>query len=676
MATPRSEFTVADQRRSDLRGPVRWILSHPLRHRRYATGFLLGSLIMVVLNSSIPGLTGSAFDAVTAGGDEGRRKLAGIVVALVALVLLRGVFDLIARLCTEVLAKRMERDAREELYTSLLGKSQTFHNRQRVGDLMARAANDVRQLSTMISPGFDLIVDSMLQGLVPIIFIAFIDPRLLLAPVLFAVSFYFAIRHYMRRLNPVSTAMRDQFGNLNAGLSEAVRGIEVVKVTAQEEQERRRFETNARTYRDSFVKQGMIQARYLPTLLLAVATGGALLHGLVLYRAGDLSLGDLVAYLGLMGLLGFPTGISIFSFSLVQIGIVSARRILTLIQEETELDQNTAGHQGAMRGEIVFENVSFGYGGEPVIRDLSFRAEPGQTIAIVGETGSGKSTLTKLVNRIYDADEGRVLIDGVDLRDWNLDSLRSQISTIEQDIVLFSRPIAENIAFSLGQRAHRDDVVRAAKDAQAHSFIEELEDGYDTVIGERGVTLSGGQRQRLAIARALLTDPAVLILDDSTSAIDSATEDEIQQAIRRILQGRTTLLITHRLSQIRWADKVLLIQRGALVDQGTHDELLQRCALYRRIFAHYDEVAHPEAVPAEIGAGGIVEPSFEPDEADRDGILQPAGERVGAGARAHDHPATVTADGHHPHHPGQSDEPARSGRHRSPANPVHDGEEL
>nr|WP_238341792.1 ABC transporter ATP-binding protein [Actinopolymorpha rutila] len=633
---------------------------------------------MVVLNSAIPGLTGSAFDAVVTGGNEGRGKLAGIVVALVGIVLLRGVFDLIARLCTEVLAKRMERDAREELYTSLLGKSQTFHNRQRVGDLMARAANDVRQLSTMISPGFDLIVDSMLQGLVPIVFIAFIDPRLLLAPVLFAVSFYFAIRHYMRRLNPVSTAMRDQFGNLNAGLSEAVRGIEVVKVTAQEEQERRRFETNARSYRDSFVKQGMIQARYLPTLLLAVATGGALLHGLVLYRAGDLSLGDLVAYLGLMGLLGFPTGISIFSFSLVQIGIVSARRILTLIQEETELDQNTAGHQGAMRGEIVFENVSFGYGGEPVVRDLSFRAEPGQTVAIVGETGSGKSTLTKLVNRIYDADQGRVLIDGVDLRDWNLDSLRSQISTIEQDIVLFSRPIAENIAFSLGQRAHRDDVVRAAKDAQAHSFIEDLEDGYDTVIGERGVTLSGGQRQRLAIARALLTDPAVLILDDSTSAIDSATEDEIQQAIRRILQGRTTLLITHRLSQIRWADKVLLIQRGALVDQGTHDELLQRCGLYRRIFAHYDEVAHPEAVPAEVGADGILEPDepFASGEAEQDGILQPAGERVGAGARAYDHPATVSADGHHPHHPGQSDDPARSGGHRHPAGPVHDGEEL
>ncbi|MEQ4204679.1 ABC transporter ATP-binding protein [Actinopolymorpha sp. B9G3] len=593
MATLTSEFTVVDQHRTDRRSPIRWILSHQWRYRRYLVGLLGGSLVMVVLNSAIPGLTGAAFDAVLAGGESGRSRLVLIVVALIAIVLLRGVFDLAARMCTEILAKRLERNAREELYTSLLGKSQTFHTRQRVGDLMARAANDVRQLSSMVSPGLDLIVDSMLQGLVPLVFIALIDPRLLLSPLLFGVAFGLSLRHYMRRLNPVSIRMREQFGTLNAGLNEAVRGIEVVKVTAQEAQERRQFETNARAYRDSFVEQGLVQARYLPPLLLAVGTAGALLHGLVLYRGGELTLGDLVAYLGLMGLLQFPTMISIFTFSLVQLGIVSARRIITLMDDEAELDQNPQGHQGRMRGEIVFEDVSFGYGDDPVLRNLSFRAEPGQTVAIVGETGSGKSTMTKLVNRIYDPDKGRILIDGTDVRDWTLDSLRSQISTIEQDIVLFSRPVAENIAFSLGQRADRDEVIRAAKDAQAHSFIEELDEGYDTVIGERGVTLSGGQRQRLAIARALLTDPSILVLDDSTSAIDSATEDEIQRAIRRILQGRTTLLITHRLSQIRWADKVLLIQRGELIDQGTHDELLERCPLYRRIFAHYDEVTHP-----------------------------------------------------------------------------------
>jgi len=325
---------------------------------------------------------------------------------------------------------------------------------------------------------------------------------------------------------------------------------------------------------------------------VGVAIAGAILHGVYLVSVDELTVGGLVTYLGLMQLLRFPTFISIFTFSLVQLGLAGADRILHLIKEETELDENEAGYQAPIRGEIVFENVSFSYDGDPVLTDLSFRAEPGQTVAIVGETGSGKSTLIKLVNRIFDVESGRVMIDGVDVRDWNLTSVRSQISTIEQDIVLFSRPVAENIAFSLGQNVSMDEIERAARDAQAHGFISDLPERYETVIGERGVTLSGGQRQRLAIARALLTDPRILILDDSASAIDSATEDEIQKAIRRVLEGRTTLLITHRISQIRWADKVIVMRQGRLVDQGTHDELLERCDLYRRIFAHY-EPAHP-----------------------------------------------------------------------------------
>jgi ATP-binding cassette subfamily B protein len=265
------------------------------------------------------------------------------------------------------------------------------------------------------------------------------------------------------------------------------------------------------------------------------------------------------------------------------------------MQEETELDENVGGHNEEMHGEIIFDHVTFSYGTTPVLKDISFRAREGQTIAIVGQTGTGKSTLTKLVNRIYDVDAGRVLIDGIDVRDWDMDALRSQISTIEQDVFLFSRTIAENIGYGLGTKANRATIETAAQDAQAHEFIQTFPQGYDTEIGERGVTLSGGQRQRLAIARALLTNPRILILDDSTSAIDSATEDEIQKAIHRLLEGRTTLLITHRLSQIRWADSILVLQKGQVIDQGTHEELLERCEMYRRIFSHYD-AAIPTAV--------------------------------------------------------------------------------
>ena len=423
--------------------------------------------------------------------------------------------------------------------------------------------------------------------------------RLLLTPFLFIIVFLIALRHYSRRLGPVSDRMRDQFGKMNAVLTETVAGVEVVKATAQEQQEQRKFQVNARLYRDYFIENGEVQARYLPMLLLAIALVGGFLHGIFLVTHGQLSLGNLVAYMGLLAILRFPTSISIWSFNLVQQGIAGAGRILKILQEETDLDENEGGYHEEMRGAIVFDHVTFNYGNAPVLKDLSFRAEPGQTVAIVGQTGAGKSTLTKLVNRIYDVDAGRVLIDGEDVRDWNLDALRSQISTIEQDIFLFSRTIAENIAYGLGQKGDRAAIEQVAHDAQAHEFIMNFKDGYETAIGERGVTLSGGQRQRIAIARALLTDPRILILDDSTSAIDSATEDEIQKAIRRVLEGRTTLLITHRLSQIRWADKILVLRKGELVDQGTHEELLERCELYRRIFIHHETPASVTSVGGE-----------------------------------------------------------------------------
>jgi ATP-binding cassette subfamily B protein len=598
---PRSEFTVAGRHTFDHRSPARWIISHVGRFKGIAAVFVIGAIGSTLLNSAIPGITGNAFDEVLDGGDGARDALFRIAMLLLAVVIARGIFDGAARYAIEVMAKRLERDTRLELFTSLLGKSQTFHNRQKVGDLMARSTSDVRQLGFMLSPGVDLIIDSMLGLFIPIVFIALIDVRLLASPLLFAIAFFFTLRLYMRQLNPVSNAMRERFGVLNAGLNEAVRGVEVIKATGQEEQERGKFHRNARAYRDMQVLQGLVQARYLPTLILPIAFALAILHGVYLVQEEQLTIGELVAYTGLMQQLGFPTFISTFTFSLVQMGLVSAGRILSLMREETELDQNSGGHAAPMRGEIAFEHVTFGYGGDPILKDVSFRAAPGETIAIVGETGSGKSTLTKLVNRTYDVTSGQILVDDVDVRDWNLDSLRSQISFIEQDVTLFSRSVAENIGFSLGQSAGREEIVRAARDAQAHEFIVALDNGYETVIGERGVTLSGGQRQRLAIARALLTSPSVLVLDDSTSAIDSATEDAIQQAIRRILEGRTTLLITHRLSQIRWADRVLLLRKGEIVAQGTHEELLAQSPLYRRIFAHYDEV---DAPPASLAAAG------------------------------------------------------------------------
>ncbi len=594
----RREFRVEGEHAYNRSSPARWVISHLVRYPIIPIFVILANVFNAALVSYAPMLVGQAFDLILSP-QRSLDTLLRIALLIAGVRLVQAVVQLAASGTFEILAQRFARDAREELMISLLGKSQTFHNRQQTGDIMARATNDVGMLNAMVSPGMSLIFSSMLSFVAPLVGIGLLRPELLAAPLLFAVCFFWALRRYTRQLNPVAAAARVQFGTMNAGLTESVSGIEVIKAYAQERTARAKFERDARVFRDLAVKEGQIRARYLPLLLYGVMYGAGFAHALYLYRGGAISVGEIVSFMGLLGVLKFPTFISIFTFSLVQLGLASAGRILELINSETELDANEGGVSQPMRGDIEFRNVSYGYADVPMLKNISFAARPGETIAIVGQTGAGKSTLTKLVNRTYDVTDGELLIDGVDVRRWSLQSLRSQISTIEQDIFLFSRTIAENISFGAPGRPTRAQVEQAAREAQAHDFIMALPQGYDTVIGERGVTLSGGQRQRIAIARAFMTNPRILILDDSTSAIDSATEDQIQRAMRRILQGRTTLLITHRLSQIRWADRILVLRRGELVDQGTHDELLERSAAYRHIFARYErqsDLASP-AVP-------------------------------------------------------------------------------
>src|SRR5258706_260514 len=400
----------------------------------------------------------------------------------------RGILQLGRNFGSEWIAQKVERDIREELYASLLGKSMTFHNLQPVGDTMARATNDVREVNFLFSPGVNLVVGSMLFLVMPFIF----------------------------------------------------------------------------------------TPQYSP---------------------------------GLLRMLEFPTFSSSFAYTQISLGVSGARRILELINRESNLDQNAAGYARPMRGEIEFKDVSFAYpmesvekeegrrekedpadfslllsrSGETVLDKISFTVKPGQTVAIVGQTGAGKTSMLKLANRTYDVTGGQVLVDGIDVRDWNLADLRSQISMIEQDIFLFSRSIAENVAFGKPGPAFAD-VEAAAVAAQADDFIQSFDQGYETVIGDRGLTLSGGQAQPLPLARAVLPRPRVLILDDSTSAIDSATEDKIQRAIANAAKGRTTLIITHRLSQILWANLVILMRKGKIAAMVNSTELMKSSEAYSRLF--------------------------------------------------------------------------------------------
>jgi ATP-binding cassette, subfamily B, bacterial len=581
--TSSAEFTLTRRHSADRRSPLRWLLSHSLRHWWLILIMFVGAVGNAALAAYVPVLTGQAFNAMLKTPPN-VKVLLPLALIMGGSQIVRAILQLGRNFGAELIAQRIERDVRDELYVSLLGKSMTFHNLQPVGDTMARATNDVREVNYLFSPGVNLVVGSLVFLVMPLLFSGQYHWSLLLTPILFTIAYFIALRLYMRTLNPITEDVRESFGVMNTHLSEALDGVETVKGAAQEDAEVKRFEINSRRLRANNVRQGDVEAQFVPLLLFYIALAGGLLHSILLFRAGLLNIGDVVAYFGILLMLDFPTWTSIWAYSLISSGVSSSRRILDLISRETNLDQNVQGYSRPMQGEIEFRNVTFSYPtGEPVLQDISFKVTSGQTVAIVGQTGTGKTSLAKLVNRTYDTSRGRILVDGKDVRDWNLASLRSQISIIEQDVFLFSRSIAENIAFGK-PGATQAEIEAAAVSAQAEEFIKSFEKGYETVIGERGVTLSGGQRQRLAIARAFLTDPRILILDDSTSAIDSATEDMIQRAIAAAAKGRTTIIITHRLSQIRWADLIIVLRKGRIAAIGNHDSLMQTSEAYSRIF--------------------------------------------------------------------------------------------
>ena len=586
MSIAATEFEVADVLRGDRRSPARWVWSHVRRQKWPLFWLVSGAFANAAFAAAIPVLIGFAFTYVLHSPPD-YHGLAVASILIVVSQVVRAVWQMGRNFGSEMIGQRLERDARAELYASLLGKSMTFHSLRPVGEIMARATNDVHELNLMLNPGVNLIVGSGMFLLMPLLIGPTLHWSLVLVPLLFIIGYYVAVRRLLRELAPVTEAARERFGIMNAGLEESIEGIETVKGAAREGEEAWRFEQNAGTYRDAYIRQGQTEARSLTLLLLPMAITLAFAHALYLYLHGAIGVSQVVTYNSLIWLYGFPSFISITAFSQFSLGMVAARRILEVINAETELDHNPRGHLAPIKGAITFDKVCFAYAdapNKPVLDNINLSVRPGQTVAIVGQTGAGKTSLVRLVSRIYDVTEGRVLVDGIDVRDWNLAALRQQISIIEQDLFLFSRSIAENIAFGRPD-ASQEEIEAAAHAAQAHDFILGFKDGYQTVIGERGVTLSGGQRQRLALARAFLTNPRILILDDSTSAIDSATEDEIQKAIFRAAEGRTTLLITHRLSQIRWADQIVVMRKGRVAAVGGHDQLMATSEAYRRIFA-------------------------------------------------------------------------------------------
>ncbi|NTV38175.1 MAG: ABC transporter ATP-binding protein, partial [Anaerolineales bacterium] len=452
-----AEFTLTRPHTTDRRSPVRWILSHMTRYWWLVIIMFIGAIGNAALAAYVPILTGEAFNAMLQATPD--------VSVLLPLALImggtqigRGILQLGRNFGAELIAQRIERNVRDELYVSLLGKSMTFHNLQPVGDTMARATNDVREVNYMFSPGVNLVVGSLIFLVMPIVFAPRYHWSLILTPILFTIAYFITLRWYMKTLNPITEDVRDSFGKMNTHLSEALDGIETMKGAAQEEAEIKRFNVNSRRLRNNNVRQGDVEARFVPLLLFFTALAAGLFHAVLLYSKGLLNVGDVVAYFGILLMLEFPTWTSIWAYSLVSSGLAGARRILDLITRENNLDQNVAGQAEKMVGKIEFRNVSFAYPvesqkeegksekekpsffspltshAENVLTDISFTVKPGQTVAIVGQTGTGKTSLAKLVNRTYDTTQGQILVDGEDVRNWNLASLRSQISIIEQDV--------------------------------------------------------------------------------------------------------------------------------------------------------------------------------------------------------------------------------------------------
>ncbi|TES94786.1 MAG: ABC transporter ATP-binding protein [Promethearchaeota archaeon] len=570
--------------KSRKKGATRWILAHLFHgsNKFFIIIIIFTIILSANLSSIIYIIIGQTISALLSGLTA---LLGNYILSLFILGITGPILRIVSRMLIETLAQRTERDARKEFFTNLLGKSQSFHEQMKIGELMARVTDDVRMLNFLISPALSLIVESFTYLFIPVIYIILYYPfQLIIEPIFFSISFLILLRSYSRKIGPITGRLRGNFGSMTATLSETLSGIEVVKATVQEEKEMKKYYKHAKNYKEAFIERGKLQAKYLPILVLALVITAGFTHSVVLFNNGLMNIGQIIAFLGILGLLRFPTNISMFVFAIFRLAGSSADRLLELMNKKTEINENKEGKEIVFEGNITFENVEFIYPGSktPVLKDISFEVQAGQTVAIVGTTGSGKTTLTKLISRLYDVSNGRILVDGNDIRDYSLQSLRDQISYIEQDVFLFSTTIFDNISF--GRVSSLEQVINVAQQAQVHDFISELPEEYQSKVGERGVQLSGGERQRIAIARAFLSDPRILILDDSTSAIDSNTEDKIQFAIKNILKNRTTILITHRLSQIRWADLILVLKNGEIVAKGNHEELLKTSEEYRKIF--------------------------------------------------------------------------------------------
>ncbi|MFQ3663293.1 MAG: ABC transporter ATP-binding protein [Chloroflexaceae bacterium] len=573
-------------------------------HRRSAMIAYSALVIATVAQLAVPQVVQNMIDAVTRADANlavAERVILNGAGLILLFAVLRGVFSFLQVFMSENTSQGLAFDLRNAIFEKIQRLSFSYYDQNQTGQLMVRATDDVERLRTFIAQGLIMSVQSFLLLGGAIVVLAFTNLRLTLVvlPLLPIALVIFIV--FGRLIQPLFAVVQQKLAVLNTILQENLAGIKVVKAFAREPYEERRFDAAATDLMAQQLRVSRVFSFLFPVVFLVAQIGQAaiLYFGGQQILGGTLNLGEYQKFSLYLVYVFFPLGQLGFIIALMAQAAASADRIFEVLDTQNEIsDRPDAYPLPPIEGRVEFRNVTFRYFGksEPVLREVSFVVEPGQTVALLGATGSGKTSIINLIPRFYDVSDGAVLIDGQDVRNVTIDSLRSQIGIVLQETNLFSGTIRDNIAFGRPE-ATDEEVIAAARAAAAHDFITSFPEGYATRVGERGVTLSGGQKQRIAIARALLLNPRLLILDDSTSSVDVRTEQTIQRALEQLMQGRTSFVIAQRISTVLYADQIIVLDNGRVAARGTHAELMENSPIYAEIY-------HSQLVADTAGAAG------------------------------------------------------------------------
>jgi ATP-binding cassette subfamily B protein len=570
--------------------PFRRLLPYAFRYRRR---FLIGLGCIVVtttLSLLAPWVLKYAIDDLTAGVT--RAKLAFYALGLLGLAAASGFFRFLMRRLIVGVSREIEYDLRNDFFAVLQRLPQSYFQARRTGDLMSRATNDLNAVRMMIGPAVMYSASTLLVFFVAIIMMLSIDARLTLIALVPLPFVSLSVKYFGKAIHDRFEGIQAQLSDISAVAQEALSGVRVVRAYRQEAAELERFRRANQEYVER--NRGLIrlQGLFFPTMTLFLGLGALLVlwlgsRGVV---GGRITVGEFVAFNAYLALLSWPMIAFGWVTNMLQRGMASWKRMLEVLDVEPAIRDTEATRPapaGGITGAIEFRDLVFAFNGRPVLDHVSARIEPGQTVAIVGATGSGKSTLISLLPRLYDPPPGSVFVDGVDVREWPLATLRSAIGFVPQEPFLFSDTVAENIAFGAARDGSSPDphAVRAAAEvARLDRDVRDFPKGYDTAVGERGITLSGGQKQRTAIARAVMIDPRILILDDALSAVDTYTEEEILRRLRGVMRQRTSIIVSHRISTVRDADLILVMDNGRIIERGRHDELVEAGGTYAELY--------------------------------------------------------------------------------------------